>query len=70
LNFPPHCRLIAAQRAVGEAPFATLNAQLDPSALQPMVPCAKAALVALTQMTSSAAAAISIINFMAHSLPN
>jgi hypothetical protein len=61
-NFPPHCRLIAAHRAAGEALAGTLNAQLNPSAL---LPAAKAALVALMQMTSSAAAAISIINLMA-----
>src|SRR5258708_35002068 len=31
-NFPPHWRRIAAQRAAGEADFATLKAQLRPSA--------------------------------------
>jgi hypothetical protein len=57
--------LIAAQRAAGEAPCATLKEQLTPSAL---LPAAKAALVALMQTTSNAAATISIVNLMA-SLP-
>jgi hypothetical protein len=57
--------LTAAQRAAGEAPCATLKEQLRPSAL---LPAAKAALVALMQTTSNAAAAISIVNLMA-SLP-
>jgi ABC-type arginine/histidine transport system permease subunit len=57
--------LIAAQRAAGDAPCATLKEQLRPSALRLAVPAAKAALVALMQTTSNAAAAISIINFMA-----
>jgi hypothetical protein len=67
-NFPPHCRLIAAQRAAGEASFATLKEQPKPSALLLALPAADAALVALMQDMKSAAAAISIINLMA-SLP-
>ena len=31
-NLPPHCARIAAQRAAGEADFATWKAQLSPSA--------------------------------------
>jgi hypothetical protein len=54
--------LIAAQRAAGEAPCTTLKEQLRPSA---PLPAAKAALVALMQTTSNAAAAISIVNLMA-----
>jgi hypothetical protein len=45
----------------------TLNEQLSPSALRPGLPAAKAALEALMQMTSNAAAAISINNLMARS---
>jgi ABC-type arginine/histidine transport system permease subunit len=60
--------LIAAQRAAGEAPCATLKEQLRPSALLAALPAAKAALVALMQITNNAAAAISIVNLMA-SLP-
>jgi hypothetical protein len=56
--------LIAAQRAAGEAPCATLKEQLRPSALLTVLPAAKAALVALIQTTNSAAAAISIINLI------
>jgi ABC-type arginine/histidine transport system permease subunit len=56
--------LIAAQRAAGEAPFATLKEQLRPSALRPALLAAKAALVALMQNTKSAAAAISMINLI------
>jgi ABC-type arginine/histidine transport system permease subunit len=74
-NFPLHCRRIAAQRAAGEAEFATLNEQLRPSALRPALPAAYAALDALMQTTSNAAAAISIASLMAipfrdfHTLP-
>jgi hypothetical protein len=57
--------LIAAQRAAGEAPAGTLNAQLRPSALLPGLPAAKAALVAVMQNTSKAAAMISMVNLMA-----
>jgi hypothetical protein len=60
---------MAAQRAAGEVFFATLNAQLRPSALRPDLPAANAALVALMQNTKSAAAAISMINLMAHPPP-
>ena len=43
----------------------TLKAQLRPSALRPVLPpAAKAALEALMQHTSSAAAAISMISLM------
>jgi hypothetical protein len=69
-NFPPHCRLIAAHRAAGAAPAGTLNPQLSPSALRPILPAAKAALVALMQNTRIAAAMISMVSFMAHSLQN
>src|SRR5262249_35906959 len=62
-NFPPHCRLIAAQRAAGEAEAGTLKPQLRPSALLPSFPAA--ALETLTQMTSSAVAMISIASRMA-----
>ena len=48
----------------------TLNEQLRPSALRPGLPAAKAALVALMQHISSAAAAISMINLMARSSLN
>jgi ABC-type arginine/histidine transport system permease subunit len=65
-NFPPHCRRIAAQRAAGEAEFATLNEQLRPSALRPALPAAYAALDALMQTTSNAVAAISIATLMAN----
>jgi ABC-type arginine/histidine transport system permease subunit len=61
---------MAAQRAAGEAFFATLNAQLTPSALRPDLAAAKAALVALMQNTSRAAATISIVNLMARSFPS
>ena len=44
-----------------------LNEQLSPSALRPPLPAAKAALEALMQQISSAAAAISMINLMARS---
>jgi hypothetical protein len=47
----------------------TLKEQLNPSALLPALPAAKAALVALMQITSSAAVAISIVNLMAGSSP-
>jgi hypothetical protein len=43
----------------------TLNPQLKPSALRPGLPAAKAALEALMQQISNAAAAISMINLMA-----
>jgi hypothetical protein len=56
--------LIAAQRAAGEALAGTLKAQFRPSAARPIFAPAKAALDALMQHTSSAAAAISIINLM------
>jgi hypothetical protein len=56
--------LIDAQRAAGEALAGTLKEQLKPSAARPVLPAAKAALVALTQNTSNAAAAISITNLM------
>src|SRR3977135_3241239 len=60
---------MAAQRAAGEMDFATLNEQLRPSALRPALPpAANAALVALMQNISSAAATISIVNLMARSL--
>jgi len=65
-NFPPHCLRIDAHRAAGEALAGTLNEQLNPSAARPVLPAAKAALVALMQNTSNAAAAISITNLMAH----
>ena len=65
-NFPPHCRLIAAHRAAGDAPCATVKEQLRPSALLPALPAAEAAVVAM--QTSNAAATISIVNLMA-SLP-
>ena len=52
-------------RAAGEAPGATLNEQLNPSALLTALPAAKAALVALMQNTRSVAAAISIVNLIA-----
>jgi hypothetical protein len=64
-NFPPHCRLIAAQRIAGDASCETLNAQLTPSALRPVLPAAKAALDTVTQITRSTAAMISIISLMA-----
>ena len=61
---------MAAQRAAGEALAGTLNEQLRPSALRPALPpAANAALVALMQNTSSAAATISIVNLMARSFP-
>jgi hypothetical protein len=70
-NFPPHCRRIAAQRAADEALAGALNAQPRPSALRAALPpAAKAALLALMQNTSSAAAAISMVNRMARSSPN
>jgi hypothetical protein len=68
-NFPPHCRLIAAQRAAGEALAGTLKPQLRPSALLPVLPAAKAALEALMQTTSNVAATISMVNFMARLSP-
>jgi hypothetical protein len=55
---------MAAQRAAGEAFWGTLNGQLTPSTLRPGLPAAKAALDTLMQHTSSAAAAISMINLM------
>jgi ABC-type arginine/histidine transport system permease subunit len=59
---------MAAQRAAGEMDFATLNEQLRLSALRPALPpAANAALVALMQKTSSAAATISMVNLMARS---
>jgi hypothetical protein len=57
--------LIAAQRAAGDAPCATLKEQLTPSVLLVALPAAKAALVALMQTTNNAAAAISMVNLMA-----
>jgi hypothetical protein len=48
-----------------EALAGALNEQLSPSALRPPLPAAKAALEALMQQISSAAAAISMINLMA-----
>jgi ABC-type arginine/histidine transport system permease subunit len=60
---------MAAQRAAGEALAGTLKPQLRRSALRPGLPAAKAALVALMQNTSNAAAIISIVNLMAV-LPN
>jgi hypothetical protein len=60
---------MAAQRAAGEAFWGTLNEQLKPSALRPGLPAAKAALDTLTQHTSNAAAAISMINLMVRFLP-
>jgi hypothetical protein len=53
----------------GRALAGTLKEQLNPSALLPALPAAKAALVALMQITSSAAVAISIVNLMAGSSP-
>jgi hypothetical protein len=50
---------MAAQRAAGVAFCATLKLQVRPSALRPVLPAA-AALVAVMQTTSNAAAAISI----------
>jgi hypothetical protein len=66
-NFPPHCRLIAAQRAAGEALAGTLNEQLKPSALLPLSPAAKAALDAVMQNSKNAAAAISMVSLMIRS---
>jgi len=54
---------MAAQRAAGDADFAILNEQLSPSALL-VLPAANAALVALMQNTSKAAARISIARLM------
>jgi hypothetical protein len=62
--------LIDAHRAAGDALAGTLNEQLNPSAERPILPAAKAALVALIQNTNNAAAAISITNLMAHPPPN
>jgi ABC-type arginine/histidine transport system permease subunit len=59
---------MAAQRAAGEPDFATLKEQLKPSALLAL-PAANAALVALMQNTSNAAATISIASLMARSFP-
>jgi hypothetical protein len=56
--------LIAAQRAAGEAFCGTPKEQLKPSAARPVLPAAKAALVAVMQTTNNAAAAISIISLM------
>src|SRR2546423_15586963 len=61
---------MAAQRAAGEAFCGTLNAQLSPSALRPILLAANAALVALMQNTRSAAATISMVNLMARPSPN
>ena len=47
----------------------TLKEQLSPSALRPALVAAKAALEALMQQISNAAAAISMINLMARSIP-
>ena len=69
-NLPPHCRLIAAQRAAGEALAGTLNAQERPSALLPALPAAKAALDTLMQNTSNAAAMISMVSLMVRSFPD
>jgi hypothetical protein len=63
-NFPPHCRLIAAHLAAGDAFAGALNEQLNPSALRPVVPAANAAPVVAMQKTKSVAAAISINNLM------
>jgi ABC-type arginine/histidine transport system permease subunit len=60
---------IAAQRAAGDEFLAALNEQLRPSALRAALPAAKAALVALMQNISRAAAAISMVNLMARSFP-
>ena len=65
VNLPPHCRLIAAQRAAGDAFGGTLNEQLSPSADGPILPAAKAALEALTQTSRTTAARISMTSFMA-----
>jgi hypothetical protein len=61
---------MAAQRAAGEAFAGTLNEQLRPSALWPILPAAYAALVALMQNTRTAAAMISITNLMAKPFQN
>ena len=61
---------MAAHRAAGEACAGTLNAQLTPSALRPVLPAANAALVALMQNTRTTAAMISMINLVAKPLPN
>jgi hypothetical protein len=62
--------LIAAQRAAGEALAGTLNEQLKPSALLPGLSAAKAALDAVIQTTSNAAAMISMVSLMVRSLPD
>src|SRR3954452_24398328 len=56
---------MAAQRAAGDAFFGRLNEQPSPSALG--LPAAKAALVAVIQNISNAAAVISMISLMAYS---
>jgi hypothetical protein len=58
---------MAAQRAAEDADFATLKEQLRPPAFRPALSAAKAALVALMQNTSKAAATISMVNRMARS---
>src|SRR4030088_3347589 len=55
---------MAVQRAASEAFAGTLNEQPSASALFAGLPAANAALVALMQNTSSAAAAISMISLM------
>src|SRR5262249_44625430 len=67
-NLPPHCRLIAAQRAAGDAPLAALKEQVRPSALRAAW-AANAALVAVRQNTRMAVAMISIVNLMARRSP-
>jgi len=62
--------LIAAQRAAGEAFAGTLKPQLTPSAARPILPAAKAALEALMQNNSNAAAAISMVSLMAGRSPD
>src|SRR5438309_10372428 len=58
---------MAAQRAAGEALVGTLNEQLKPSALLSGLSAAKAALDAVIQTTSNAAAMISIVSLMVRS---
>ena len=53
---------MAAQRTAAEAFCVTLNTQLKPSALRPVLPAAKAALETVMQTTKSVAAMISIIS--------
>jgi hypothetical protein len=58
---------IAAQRAAGEAFLATVNKQLNRSALRPGLLAAKAALVAPMQNVSRVAAVISMVRLMPRS---